>query len=178
MLRCAPLVPTQVCDECGGKSRQLHHSAHGAWRREGGSNSYGIAPRRFSKPRPAPSVGWSLLILLRPAAKIRQRGAETCPRRESNPDLRFRRPAPCPLGHVGVVSLDGIEPPCLLDISEVPSPTWPQRHARDERRVRDSNPRRYHPLRASNAAPSARLGQPFDRRTARPVPDSNRRSPA
>ena len=33
------------------------------------------------------------------------------PRRESNPDLRFRRPASCPLDHVGVVSPGGFEPP-------------------------------------------------------------------
>jgi hypothetical protein len=33
------------------------------------------------------------------------------PHRELNPDLRLRRPAPCPLDHVGVVSSGGVEPP-------------------------------------------------------------------
>jgi hypothetical protein len=45
------------------KSAVLNHSASGAGRRRGGSNAYGLAPQRFSRPRPSPSVGWLLRVL-------------------------------------------------------------------------------------------------------------------
>jgi hypothetical protein len=80
------------------------------------------------------------------------------PHRESNPDLRFRRPASYPLDHVGLVPSTGVEP-----VASALSERRPYHAGHDgiERRVRDLNPRRYHPLRGSNAAPSTGLGQPF-----------------
>jgi hypothetical protein len=45
---------------------------------------------------------------------------------------------------------------CGGSVARYPTAPWGR-----ERRVRDSNPRRGDPLRDSNAAPSAGLGQPF-----------------
>ena len=82
------------------------------------------------------------------------------PHRESNPDLKFRRPASCPLDHVGMRTVGESRTRYLRCIRATPLPRGPRRH---ERKVRGSNPRRCHPGNglASRPIPSLATFQSF-----------------
>ena len=75
------------------------------------------------------------------------------PHRESNPNLRLRRPASCPLDHVGLSTAGWSRTTCLRLIRATPLPRGPRRHGAEGEGIepppvspgqRTSNPPHYH----------------------------------